>query len=177
MSSVVRTRPDLKPIGAAIRYRLAAQRRQGQTLLPAPSMKQAAHIPDVGDCQSLHRLQPEVGQTGVHPALVKSVAGLYGSMVMVFWLVFGSGEAALALGFITVLGVMFFGLLTGLTLLADTHGPARRTRSLSEFLNGRVITFTGWITGREAALQMLTLPALLVVTAVVLGVICRLNAH
>ena len=126
--------------------------------------------------ETLHRVQPGVGLTGVHPAMVKAVAGLYTAMVAVFWLVFGHGEAMLALGFITVLGLMFFGLLTGMSLLADTPAPGERIRSLNDCLAGRVIIDTGWISGREAALQMLTLPACLLVTAVVLGAVYRFTA-
>lgn len=93
--------------------------------------------------ETLHRVQPGVGLTGVHPAMVKAVAGLYAAMVAVFWLVFGHGEAMLALGFITVLGLMFFGLLTGMSLLADTPAPGERIRSLNDCLAGRVIIDTG----------------------------------
>ena len=138
---------------------------------------ETAHNPDVGDGKTLHRIQLDVGQTGIHPIIIKAVAGLYASMVLVFWITFGRGEATLALGFISLLGAMYFGLLTGGTLVSDTPDAGNGVRSFSQFLNGRVVTYTGWITGREATLQILTLSALLVVTAVVLGVICRLNAH
>lgn len=135
------------------------------------------HIPDVGDGQTLHRLQPEVGQTGIHPAVIKAVAGLYAAMVVVFWMVFGRGEARLALGFITLLGLMYFGLLSGLSLVADAPAEGETVRSLGAFLNGRVSTYTGWISGREAVLQILTLPTFLVGTAIVLGAIYGLAAH
>lgn len=42
--------------------------------------------------ETLHRVQPGVGLTGVHPAMVKAVAGLYAAMVAAFWLVFGHGD-------------------------------------------------------------------------------------
>lgn len=153
---------------------------QRQTLVPENVAPQAAVAPPstVAETagETLHRIQPGVGLTGVHPAMVKAVAGLYGAMVAVFWLVFGHGEAMLALDFITVLGVVFFGLLTGMSLMADTPAPGERVRSLNACLAGRVIINTGWISGREAALQMLTLPACLLVTAVLLRVIYRFIA-
>lgn len=34
--------------------------------------------------ETLHRVQPGVGLTGVHPAMVKAVAGLYAAMVAAF---------------------------------------------------------------------------------------------
>lgn len=165
------------PVEVVTPSQASCRDNRANSVLTRASAKAPLHVPEVGVGDTLHRLQPDVGQTGVHPALIKAIAGLYGAIIVVFWISFGRGEALLALGIVTILGTMFFGLLTGMTLAADAPDPERRSRSLAEFLNGRVITYTGWISGREAALQMLTLPVLLVATAVVLSIICAASAH
>lgn len=63
--------------------------------------------------EDLRRDAPDLGVNGVHPTAVKALIGVYGVLLLTFWAFFGGPETALTLGIITVLGVMFFGLLGG----------------------------------------------------------------
>mgnify|MGYP004313848483 FL=1 len=126
--------------------------------------------------EDLRRDAPDLGVNGVHPTAVKALIGVYGVLLLTFWAFFGGPETALTLGIITVLGVMFFGLLGGGILLSDSIPKGERGRDFGEFLNGHVSIATGWISGREAFAQIIVLPLALLAGAVVFGAIWRLTA-
>ena len=126
--------------------------------------------------EDLRRDAPDLGVNGVHPTAVKALIGVYAALLLTFWAFFGGPETALTLGIITVLGVMFFGLLGGGILLSDSIPKGERGRDFGEFLNGHVSIATGWISGREAFAQIIVLPLALLAGAVVFGAIWRLTA-
>lgn len=142
-----------------------------------PSIRPAATVSRADrEFEDLRRDAPDLGVNGVHPTAVKALIGVYALLLLTFWLFFGGLETALTLGIITVLGVMFFGLLGGGILLSDSIPKGERSRDFSEFLNGQVSIATGWISGREALAQIIILPLALRAGAVVFGTIWRLTA-
>jgi hypothetical protein len=126
--------------------------------------------------EGLRRAAPDLGSSGVHPSAIVALVALYAVLMLSFWISFGTPETALTLGVITVLGVMYFGLLAGGILLADCLPDGVRGRSFGRFLQGRVAIATGWISGKEALAQILALPAALVLAATIFGFIWRLTA-
>lgn len=104
-------------------------------------------VPDVSNYEDLERPAPGVAARGVHPAALGSLVGLYAVMLLSFWVSFArSGPAALVLTVVTVLMIMYFSLIVGGIILADSAVAGEVQRSFAEFLRGRV----------EALLQTLT---------------------
>lgn len=147
-----------------------------ETPRPAAPVTQTAPV-DERAFEDLRRDAPDLGATGVHPTAVVILISAYGLMLASFWLFFGNGQTALTLAVVTILALMFFGLLGGGILLADSLPKGQQGRSFAEFLDGRVLIATGWISGREAFAQIAFLPALLLVGGVVFGAIWRLVAR
>lgn len=143
----------------------------------APHRTALGQRPSPQVLSELRRLSPNLGVSGVHPTAVKALIGAYGAILVVFWLFFGGPETALTLAIITILAVMFFAGLGGGVLVADSAEPGRRARSFSDFLEGRALIATGWISGREAFAQIIALPLTLLIGAVAFGAIWRLTAR
>jgi hypothetical protein len=148
------------------------RRTSKPTVLAPPATAAAADR----DFEEFRRNAPDVGVSGVHPNAVVALLGLYGVLMLSFWLFFGGPATALTLTVITVLGLMYFGMLGAGILVSDSPPPGERGRDFGEFLNGRVLTFTGWISGTEALWQIIALPAALSAGAVVFGAIWRFTA-
>lgn len=78
-------------------------------------------VPDVSNYEDLERPAPGVAARGVHPAALGSLVGLYAVMLLSFWVSFArSGPAALVLTVVTVLMIMYFSLIVGGIILADS---------------------------------------------------------
>ena len=76
---------------------------------------------------------------------------------------------------VTVLMLVYFALVIGGILVADAVDPAEPQRGFGAFLEGRVETLTELITGKQALMQMLFLPACMAVMAMTIGIIARLS--
>ena len=97
-------------------------------------------------------------------------------MLLSFWVSFArSGPAALVLTVVTVLMLMYFSLVVGGIVLADSTAYGEVQRSFTEFLRGHVDILTGPISGRQAMVQLLLMPACLVALGVAIGIIARLS--
>ena len=124
----------------------------------------------------LERPAPGVASRGVHRNVLVFLVGFYAMMVASFWTFFGRDpSAAGVLVVITLIMVMYFSLIVGGILLADSPAPGERQRSFDEFLRGPVEIFTGTITGREATIQILLLPAAMMALAAAIGVVTVLT--
>lgn len=124
----------------------------------------------------LERPAPGVASRGVHSNVLVALVGFYAMMVGSFWAFFARDPAAAGvLVVVTLFMVMYFSLIVGGILLADSPAPGERQRSFGEFLNGPVEILAGTISGREAAVQILLLPAAMMTLATVIGVIARLS--
>jgi hypothetical protein len=159
----------------------AMLRTLGDTLRPAivrprPAAAARQRIPADPDFLDHRRLAGDVGATGVHPLAVKSLIGGYAALMAVFWAAFGGPATDLTLGVITVLAVMYFGLLGGGVLVSDAASKSQPQRSFAAFWRGPVQIAGGVVSGREAYLQIMTLPVCLVAGASVFGLTWRLIA-
>ncbi len=124
----------------------------------------------------LERPAPGVASRGVHPNVLVALVGFYAIMVGSFWAFFARDAAAAGvLVVVTLFTVMYFSLIVGCILLADSAAPGERQRSLGEFLRGPVEILAGTISGREATMQILLLPAAMMTLAAIIGVIARLS--
>lgn len=124
----------------------------------------------------LERPAPGVASRGVHPNVLVALVGFYAAMVGSFWTFFARDPAAAGvLVAVTLFMIMYFSLIVGGILLADSPAPGERQRSFAEFLNGPVEILASSISGREATVQILLLPAAMVTLAAVIGVIARLS--
>ena len=133
-------------------------------------------VRDAGNYDDLERTAPGVAARGVHRNVLLGLVGLYAAMLMSFWILFvGDSSSALVMTMVTVLMIVYFGLMVGGILLADTPAPNEHQRSFGEFLRGPVDIINGVITGRQAAIQMLFLPACMLTLAVAIGIIARLS--
>ena len=126
--------------------------------------------------EDLRRIAPDLGLTGIHPKAVASLIGVYGLLMIGFWVSFGSGETGLTLGVVTMLATMFFGLLGGGIMLADSVPTGTRGRGFNAFLWGEALIGTGWISGKEAFAQIIILPLALAGGGAMFGMIWRLTA-
>ena len=100
--------------------------------------------------------------TSVHRTAVVLPAVAAAYLVAGAWIVFGHGETNLVLAVVTLVLVMFAGLmLAGGAYALDT--APERPRSFAEFLKGKVETATGPLSGLEALSEIATLPLVLVV--------------
>lgn len=123
--------------------------------------------------------QPTViGMPGVEfPAVVYgSVIAAFGCIVVVAWLAFGGGpDADLSLGIATALALVFFALPVIMYKVAAARCDSR-CAPLADFLESRVDIATGSLSGREAWLQVLIIPGVLVFAAVAIGAVWVLAA-
>ncbi len=143
---------------------------------PKPVRRHLAIVPDAGTYDELERTAPGIASRGVHPATLGLLVGVYAAMLLTFWTFFARDAAtALVLTVVSVFMILYFGLIAGGIVLSDTPAPGEPLRSFSEFIKGPVDILTGTITGREAAIQMLFLPACMAVLATIIGIIARVS--
>lgn len=133
-------------------------------------------VHDRDNYTAIERSAPGVASRGVHPGAVGALVGLYAAMLASFWLFFvRDAEIGWIFAMITVLMVMFFALVAGGIVVADSAAPGEPGRSFATFLGGKVETLTETITGAQAAIQMLFLPAAMLVLATATGVIAQFS--
>lgn len=124
----------------------------------------------------LERPAPGVARRGVHPHVLVALVGLYAMILAAFWGGFARDAGAIgALVTVSLFMLVYFSLLVGGILLADSAAPGEDQRSFADFMHGSVAIATGTIAGREAAVQILSLPAAMMALAAVIGVIARLS--
>ncbi len=95
----------------------------------------------------------------IHGGVYALTFGLYAYIMVVFWVLF-AGHAASAIN----VGVSTFFLLiyAAVPLVMIRIGRLQPERySFGDFLNARLDTYTGLLSGRAAAVQVLTVPAAL----------------
>lgn len=133
-------------------------------------------VHDANFYQEIERPAPGVASRGVHPGVFAGLVGLYAAMLASFWAAFAHDTGtALVLTMVTVLMIVYFGLIVGGILSADAPAPGERQRSFAAFLKGPVDTLNEVITGRQAVVQMLFLPAAMLALAITIGLLARLG--
>jgi len=101
---------------------------------------------------------------GVHPGAIGLALAGYGLFLGASWAGWAFGYMALLVGVIYFLSAMYFGLLVGGGMVAAASRGDRARRSFKEFLDGRVQTLTGTVSGRNALVQVAFMPILLGLT-------------
>lgn len=109
---------------------------------------------------------------GVHHAAFYLFAGLYVGMMLLFLLTFmGSAPTVFAIGICIVYGLLFFG--TPLVLYR-VSGQSPDGRGWADFLNDKVETNTGVISGWAALVQICIVPASLLPIIAFIGILVTL---
>ena len=133
-------------------------------------------VHDAGNYADLEHKVAGVASRGVHPAALGLLASFYALILATFWASFAyDAPTALVLTVVTFLMFMYFSLVIGGIVLADSAVVGEDQRDFREFLRGQVDIATGLISGREAVMQILLLPALMLVLAVAIGIIARVS--
>ena len=125
---------------------------------PKPASIAAVQLPALVTVIPASNLPPA---TSVHrvAVILPAVAAAY--LVTGAWIVFGHGETNLVLAVVTLVLVMFAGLMLAGGASAWNASP-EQVRSFHQFLKGKVETATGSLTGLEALGEIATMPAVLV---------------
>lgn len=130
-------------------------------------------VHDSGSYEDLKRHVAGFASRGVHPRVHGILVGCYAAMLLSFWAIFGrDGPTDLELTVVTILMIMYFSLLVGGIILADSPAEDHQ-RSFREFMRGHVNIATGIISGREAVMQILLLPGLMLMMIIMIGIIIR----
>ena len=110
--------------------------------------------------------------TNIHPLAVALPLAAVAWFVFVSWAAFAGGETSLILAVITFLALIFFGLLVGGAAMGRDLTPERaHRRSFRAFVEGDVDIATGHVSGREALLQIATMPVALALGSTVIALI------
>jgi hypothetical protein len=133
----------------------------GRTLAEADAARKAT---------DRHAESEQPGQ-GVHPRVI------WAALVIIVWFVIamaisfsGTIEADYLFAVVVAVSAIFFTLLLGLAGHAAARG-GKDTSRLADFLRQDVAIDTGSISGWEATIQVLTLPATLALGATIIGFI------
>lgn len=112
--------------------------------------------------------------TELHPAILALSAGLYATMIGIFWVTFASAlDVAIALGIAAFFLAMFVAVPI-VMLRSGTIGDRVPTTSLRAFLDGKLDTFTGLVSGRAALALVVTVPVCLTAGAAAMATIFRI---
>lgn len=142
-------------------------------LIPRPML---TLVHDADNYDAIERTAPGVASRSVHPGAQIALVSLYAAMLVSFWAFFARDtEAALVMAMVTVVMIVYFGLIVGGILVADAPVPGEPRRSFTAFLDGTVETLNEVITGRQAVIQMLFLPACMLMLATIIGIIARVS--
>jgi hypothetical protein len=103
-------------------------------------------IPDAGNYDELKRTAPDIASRGIHPATLGLLVGMYVAMLVSFVTFFARDtSAALVLTVVSVIMTLYFALIAGGIVLADSPAPGERLRSFQEYIKGPVDILTGTI--------------------------------
>ncbi|GJL96207.1 MAG: hypothetical protein DHS20C06_00240 [Hyphobacterium sp.] len=111
----------------------------------------------------------EIAVAGIHHAVFYLFAGLFGGMILLFFLTFmNSAQTVFAVGVCTVYGVLFFGAPLALYRVS---GRKSKTKSWGDFLHEKVDTNTGAIPGWAALVQICIVPVVLLPLIAFIGIL------
>lgn len=154
-------------------------------VMPAFSYEPAAWSPHPGLTlprrteRTLPLQEPRVvlvpaANTTLHHAIPKMLAGLNAYVLLAFWIALQGDREAL---FMVAISAFYLFAYMGTPYLMARLGAkkAPRSSSLSQFLKEPFDTWTGVITGREAMIQVLTVPVAIAIA--VTGMCFIIAAH
>ena len=97
----------------------------------------------------------------MHPSIIALALGGFAIFLIASWVGWAVGYTALLIVVVYGLSAMYFGMLLHFGQSSAIHRGDVSTRSFRQFLDGRVQTFTGWVSGRSALVQIAFMPILL----------------
>ena len=116
--------------------------------------------------------------TTVHSGAVAAALAAYAWFIMIAWIAFGRGYAALDLVVVVLISVVLLGLLAGGAMMSRNMTPDRETtRTFAQFVNGRVDIETGRVSGRDALVQIVVMPILLAIGGTVIAAVWIIVSH
>jgi hypothetical protein len=116
--------------------------------------------------------------TNVHSGAVAAALAAYAWFIMIAWIAFGRGYAALDLVVVVLISVVLLGLLAGGAMMSRNMTPDRETtRTFAQFVNGRVDIETGRVSGRDALVQIVVMPILLAIGGTVIAAVWIIVSH
>ena len=118
---------------------------------------------------AVHPKPDEVPGDELPQAVYRSVVAAFAWMMLMAWIAFGRGmEPDFALGFASLLMIVFLGILLFIQTTARHHMKVRQ-EPVDEFLTGDVDTATGSMPGRAAWIEIAIIPAALALAATLIG--------
>lgn len=109
--------------------------------------------------------------TSLHGGVFKMLALIYAALLGVFWLTFqGDGEALFMVAISSIYLAAYMGTPFMLSRVGGRVDPVQE-KSFAVFLNEPFETWTGVVSGREAALQILLVPMALLIASGGMGLI------
>lgn len=140
--------------------------RQTREAPPVPAAKNAQLV-------ALERPSnqgPRRNRADMPVAVYQLALACWAAFLGVFWITFAfSGHATFMVAISTVYALMFFGVPAVLTRM--TPADVRNHQGLSAFLRGRFDTLYGSISGFDAVVQVIVVPACLTLGGIAIGVI------
>lgn len=104
-------------------------------------------------------------------AVYRTVLAAYVWMMLAAWIAFGAHATAdINLGIATVVMVVFTAIPC-LIYVTATHHKSAGQESTQHFVSSQLDTATGWLSGREAWLQIAIIPLALAVAATAFGAV------
>jgi len=114
----------------------------------------------------------QLPDTSIHPVTVAIPLACAAWFVLVSWAAFAGGETSLLLAVVTLICLIFLGLLTFAGALSRDMTPERaHGRSFRAFLDGQVDIETGPTSGRQALVQIAAMPVALTLGATAIALI------
>ena len=101
------------------------------------------------------------GDLSVHPAPILVALACCAWFLILSWTCFAAFdlEAGLAVAAVTAISAMYLGCMSLAAVFSANSGTVGKRRSFRQFLRGRVDIATGFVSGHEAMLQIVMLPA------------------
>jgi hypothetical protein len=104
-------------------------------------------------------------------AVYRTVLAAFAWMILVSWITFGSGrEADYTLALAALLMFVFRAIPIVIFVTASHHMKARQ-ETLGHFLSTPIDTATGWLSGREAWIEIAIIPVSLALAATLIGIV------
>lgn len=110
-------------------------------------------------------------------AVYRSVAAAFAWMILTAWIAFGSGrEPDFTLAFASLIMIVGFALPLLIRVTARHHIAAEQEQEpLRTFLSTDVDIATGWISGRDAWIEVAIIPVALALAATLIGLVYVLD--
>lgn len=132
-------------------------------------------LPSLQAPQAMAKLQTQPACTGIHPLAVAVPLAATAWFLVAAWLAFGGGEMNLIVCVIAIFSLLYLGLLAGGGARAYNQTPKPiRQCGFREFLHGEVDIATGRIAGRDALLQIITMPLAFAIGFTVIAIIATM---